>query len=262
MDISEISLVQAAVHEYLPDTIINFAAHRNANTAESQRDNKRGSAWMTNVVGAENLSKVCRTYGIYLLHISSDLVFGGKEEKKGPYAENDIPENDPENLTWYGWTKRLAEQAVMTNSKNSCVVRIGNVSKPIYDPSLDYIGKIQWLFDTNNSYPLFFDQQITLTHIPELVNALVGLIDARLNGVIHMASDTVTTPVQVAEYLLRKTRPDKATIKQVSIDDYLKTHPNRYPKHGGLKSQVTQKVLGKNYMPWQGVVDYYIDHAT
>ncbi|TSC88403.1 MAG: dTDP-4-dehydrorhamnose reductase [Microgenomates group bacterium Gr01-1014_16] len=261
MDVSEKESVAQSVTKYQPDTIINFAAHRNANTAELQRGDKNGSAWLANVVGAKNLTEACSTYEIYLLHISSDMVFSGKEGKKGPYSESDIPENDPNDLSWYGWTKRQAEQAVISN-KNACVVRIGNVTKPIYDPRLDYIGKIQWLYDTGNSYPLFCDQNITLTYIPELVDSLIQLIDARMSGIYHVASDDVTTPVELAEYLMSNVRPDRNKVKKASIDEYLNTHPNRYPKDGGLMSQDTQKRLGKKFRSWQRVVDCFVKYAT
>jgi len=208
MDITNKHAVEDAVKQYRPDTILNFAAHRNANTAEIQRGDEEGSAWMINVVGAKNLAEVCNIYRIYLLHVSTDMVFSGKETRKGPYSESDTPENDPNNLSWYGWTKRLAEQAVISN-ENACVVRIGNVTKPIYDPSLDYIGKIQWLYDTGNSYPLFHDQNITLTYIPELVDSMIQLIDARMSGVYHVASDNVTTPVELAKYLMSNVRPNQ-----------------------------------------------------
>ncbi|MCL5795031.1 MAG: sugar nucleotide-binding protein [Patescibacteria group bacterium] len=261
MDVSDKQSVINFIENSQPDIIINFAAHRDANTAELQRNDKNGSAWMANVIGAENLSTVCRKYGIYLLHISTDMVFSGKEERKGPYSEIDTPENNPDNLSWYGWTKRLAEQAIGSD-ENACIVRIGNVSKPIYDPRLDYIGKILWLYDTRNSYPLFFDQTITLTFIPELVNTLVQLIDAKLSGIYHVSTSDTVSPAELAEYLLSQARPRRNKVQTASIDSYLETHPNRYPKHGGLKSQSTQNKLGRRFRSWREVANDFINNAT
>ncbi len=249
------------IEKYKPDTVINFAAHRNANTAELQRDNKNGSAWMTNVVGAENVADLCQRYGMYLLHISTDMVFAGKENKKGPYSEEDIPENNPDNLSWYGWTKRLAEKAV-SSVNNAATVRVGNVTKPIYDPTLDYMGKILWGFDTGNSYPLFSDQNITLTYIPELVKTLIKLTDDRSKGIYHVSSDDVVTPYTLAQDIMSKVRPDRYTIQKASITDFLIKNPRRYPEHSGLRSKNTQMKLGLTYCPWREVVNEFIKKAT
>lgn len=261
MDISKESSVKKIIEEYKPDTVINFAAHRNANTAEDQYNDKTASAWMANVVGAKNLAELSDRYGIYLIHISTDMVFGGYKTRKGPYLENDTPESSLEKLSWYGWTKRLAEKEILSKKINASIVRIGNVTKPIYNPNLDYIGKILWLYDRDKLYPLFDDQQITLTHIPELTLSIVKLIESKLNGVYHVASSDLVTPFQLAEYLLRKARFKEDFVKRTSIDEFLKKTPNRYPKFGGLKSQLTQKKLGIKFMSWQEIVDDFIKHA-
>lgn len=261
MDISNKSSIRKLIEEYKPDTIINFAAHRNANTAEDQCNDKTASAWMTNVIGVKNLAELSGKYEIYLIHISTDMVFSGYETDKGPYSENDTPEDNLKKLSWYGWTKRLAEKEILSKKINASIVRIGNVTKSIYDPSLDYIGKILWLYDRDKLYHLFDDQHITLTHIPELTLSTVKLIESRLNGVFHVASSDLVTPFQLAEYLLLKARSKESIVKRISIDKFLKKMPNRYPKFGGLKSQFTQKKLDIKFMSWQEVVDNFIKYA-
>src|SRR3989344_4917623 len=67
LDISNKSEIKRYIEKYKPETIINFAAHRNANTAEEQRGNKNESAWKSNVVGVNNISSFCSRYGIYLI---------------------------------------------------------------------------------------------------------------------------------------------------------------------------------------------------
>lgn len=261
MDISKESSVRKLIEEHKPDTIINFAAHRNANTAEDQSGIKTASAWMTNVNGAKNLAELSGNYGIYLIHISTDMVFSGYETDKGPYSENDTPENNLEKLSWYGWTKRLAEKEILSKKINASIVRIGNVTKPIYDPNLDYVGKILWLYDKDKLYPLFDDQHITLTHIPDLTQLIVKLVENKLSGIFHVASSDLVTPFQLAEYLLLKARSKESIVKRTSIDEFLKKMPNRYPKFGGLKSQFTQEKLGIKFRSWQEIVDNFIKYA-
>lgn len=257
MDISKKSEVARYVEKYRPEVIINFAAHRNANTAEEQREDKKGSAWKSNVVGVDNISSFCGHYGIYLIHISTDMVFSGYEDNKGPYDEESVTEEDISRLSWYGWTKKLGEEFVRSK-KNSAIIRIANITRPVYDPTLDYVGKLLWLYDSDKLYPMFNDQFATLTYIPHITEAILILIEKKLNGIFHIGSTNLFTPDQLTNYLFSRMKLKKISIKGVSIDEYLKDKPNRYPKHGGLKSIKTQKRLGLKFSTWEEIVDDFV----
>ncbi len=260
MDISKKSSINRYVEKYKPDVIINFAAHRNANTAEEQRKNKKGTAWKTNVQGTKNIISIGKKNGIYTIHISTDMVFSGRIKDKGPYHELHKPKRSSSKLSWYGWTKLLAED-IVGSYDGGAIVRIGNVTKPIYDPNLDYLGKILWLFDNKKLYPLFDDQFITLSYLPDVNRSLIALIKNKMRGVFHVASTNLLTPHDLAEQLIYKARKTKGKVKKISIEEYLRAYPNRYPKYGGLKSEYTQKKLGIKFPSWQKIVDNFIKHA-
>lgn len=260
MDISKMSSISRYVGKNKSDIIINFAAHRNANTAEEQRMDKKGSAWRTNVEGTKNIVSISKKSGIYLIHISTDMIFSGYLEDKGPYHEFDKPKKNMSRLSWYGWTKLLAEHSVRSYN-GGAIVRIGNVTKPIYDPSLDYVGKILWLFDNKKLYPLFDNQFITLSYLPDVSKIIFALIKNKVSGVFHVASSDIVTPYELAKHLLYKARKSKGKVKKISIDEYLSIYPNRYPKHGGLKSVFTQQKLGIKFPTWQKIVDNFVKYA-
>jgi len=262
MDITDLLSLKKNIDMYRPDVIVNFAAHRNANTAEEQRGNKTASAWMVNVEGVKNLVKLCKFKKIRLIQISTDYVFGGRKDKKGPYSEEELPEKNKKRLSWYGWTKRLAEKVVLEGGINNCVVRIGNVVKPVYDPKLDYVGKVLWLYDQNKLYPIFDNQFLTLSYVPEISKALMNLLNSKkIGGVFHVASCDSTTPFDMAEYLLLKSRSKKGIIKRSDIDKFSRNNPNRYPKYGGLKTKNTQSKLKIEFSSWKKIVDEFIKHA-
>lgn len=260
LDVSKAQSVDRYIKKNNPSIIINFAAHRNANTAEEQRNNKKGTAWKANVDGTKNLVSVAKKKGIYTIHISTDMVFSGHSRDKGPYSEIQNPKKNPYRLSWYGWTKLLAEREVQSYD-GAAVIRIGNVTKPIYDPALDYVGKILWLHDQKKLYSLFDDQFITLSYLPDLGRAIVTLIKNKISGVFHVASGDLLTPFDMAEYLLFKTRKEKSVVKRTSIDEFLKKVPNRYPKYGGLKSVKTQEKLGLKFESWREIVDNFIKYV-
>ncbi len=257
LDILNVSQLINKFKDLSPEIVINFAAHRDANSAELQRGDMQGSVWNTNVKGVENLSKICKEYDSFFIHISTDMVFSGSRNNPGPYNEKTKPEMRLENLSWYGWTKAEGERVLASNKKNA-IIKVGNVTNILYDPKLDYVGKILYLFDRNKLYPLFNDQYLTLTYIPSLFEVIEALIRKKINGVFHVASKNVFTPYELGEYLIKEIRDKTGVVKRVSIDDYLKAYPNRYPQYGGLLAEETARQLGVKLFDWKQIIDPFI----
>lgn len=243
--------------KHKPDIVVNFAAHRNANTAQEQIHDKNGTAWRSNVLGVKNIVSQCKMNGIYLVHISTDMVFSGSSVHKGPYGENDKPILSTKLLSWYGYTKLLGERYVQNSYKDAAIVRIANVTKPTMRPDWDYLGKICYLYENTKLYPLFDDQYITITYIPSVVDVIAKLLDKRLSGIFHVASRDLTTPFDVGEYTLYKVYGVKKLVKGSKIENYLKHDQNRYPKHGGLRTELTQKRLQVHLDSWKEIVDKF-----
>ncbi len=257
LDLLNVEQLKKTFDQFVPEVVVNFAAHRDANSAELQRNDLGRSAWKTNVEGVNNLSKISSEYGSFLIHISTDMVFPGSKNNPGPYDENDQPETKPENLSWYGWTKAQAEE-ILKNT-NSAIIRIGNVTQPVYDPKLDYVGKILYLFDKNKLYPLFNDQYLTLSYIPSIFETIEILIKNKTVGIFHTSSKNTFNPYELGEYLIEKARGKKGVVRGISIDEYLRKWPNRYPKYGGLLAEKTTSKLGIKLLDWKEIVDLFIE---
>ncbi|MCC4907852.1 bifunctional dTDP-4-dehydrorhamnose 3,5-epimerase family protein/NAD(P)-dependent oxidoreductase [Microbacterium sp. cx-59] len=88
------------------DTIINAAAYTAVDTAETPTG--RTAAWAANVTGLTSLAGIATTYGITLVHVSSDYVFDGT--KPGPYTETD----PLSPLGVYGQTKAAGDAIAAT----------------------------------------------------------------------------------------------------------------------------------------------------
>lgn len=256
LDILNVNQLNNVFKDISPEIVINFAAHRDANSAELQRNNLNGSVWKTNVKGVGNISKVCQECGSFFIHISTDMVFSGSRDNLGPYDEKTKPETGLENISWYGWTKAEGERVIINNK--SAIIRVGNVTNALYDPKLDYVGKILYLFDRKELYPLFSDQYISLTYIPSMFEIIEALIKKKNNGVFHVASKNIFTPYELGEYLISEIRGKTGVVKRISIDDYLKVSPHRYPKYGGLLAEETSKQLGVKLLDWKQIIDPFI----
>jgi len=262
LDITNLEAVKRYFAIHGPTVVINLAAHRNATTAEKQRGDKLGSVWKTNVEGARNLAWLCHDSGAFLIHISTDYVFSGVAINPGPYTEEEKPEVNDALLSWYGITKREAEREVQSILTRPAIIRINNVTRPNNTLELDYIGKILWLYRQQKLYPLFNDQIITLTYIPFLTEIFKRLMLKPQAGIFHAASTNSCTPFELARYSLDLLDQNQEVVRGVSIDSFLEKNPGRYPKLGGLKTEITQKKLGLEFIDWQEMVALFIKKET
>lgn len=254
LDITDQKSVENFLKLYKPDVIIHFAAFTDVSKAEEERGNKSGPCWIVNVEGTANLISAA-SYQPYFIYISTDVVFSGNKDKPGPYTEDFPPEQDEKLLSWYGWTKKEAENLISNNLENWAILRISNPSRAKYGLKLDYVRKILTLFDTGKLYPLFNDQYLTLTFIDEVTESLKILLQKRPAGFFHVSSNNIFTPYKLANYLIEETRGVKNAARPISIESFLRNNPARYPRFGGLKVGKTQQLLNLRFKSWEEAIN-------
>ena len=252
LNITDETSVKKYLEKHNPDWIINFAAYTDVNGAEQQRGDESGLCWQVNVNGVSSLLKNYKSKNF--IQISTDMVFDGTENNPGPYAEDATPPDTYENLTWYGWTKNRAENEVQ--KYGGTIVRIIYPVRSNYSGKLDYIRGPLFKIASGKMHPLFSDQQISISYINEITEALRSIIQEDHHGVFHISSDT-TTPFDLISKVLVELGEDPSQLKQSSVKDFLKSNgPSyRYPIYGGLKSLSTEKELDLHFSTWQSVVE-------
>tara|TARA_B100000900_G_scaffold415434_1_gene445296 strand:+ start:3625 stop:4488 length:864 start_codon:yes stop_codon:yes gene_type:complete len=114
LDITDHSAVKDFVESNNINAIINCAAYTAVDTAASEPE----LADAINHLAVANFSKIAKDKNIKLVHISTDYVFDGTQNK--PYMENDTP--NPQSI--YGQTKLDGELAMQKiNPANSIIIR-------------------------------------------------------------------------------------------------------------------------------------------
>ncbi|WP_159018805.1 dTDP-4-dehydrorhamnose reductase [Algibacter sp. L3A6] len=113
LDITDINSVQNIFETEQFDYCINCAAYTNVEQAEKTPK----IAFDVNAEGVKNLAKVCKEYGVVLIHVSTDYVFDG--EKKTPYTVTD--EANPINE--YGKSKLKGENYIKEVLEKYFIVR-------------------------------------------------------------------------------------------------------------------------------------------
>ncbi|OGD83324.1 hypothetical protein A2572_04630 [Candidatus Collierbacteria bacterium RIFOXYD1_FULL_40_9] len=240
------------LQEHNPDWIINFAAYTDVNGAENQRGDESGLCWQINVDGVSSLLKNYKSNNF--IQISTDMVFEGSKENPGPYDENSKPPENYDNLTWYGWSKNRGEKLVL--DRGGTVVRIIYPVRANFAGKLDYIRGPLFKIASGKMHPLFSDQQISITYINELTQALKTIIAGDHHGIFHVSSDT-TNPFDLISKVLSEIGEDPQQLKPSSVVEFLKTQgpAYRYPLYGGLKSKQTEEILDLHFSTWQTVVE-------
>ena len=243
------------------DVCVNFAAFTNVDEAEKQRDDKKGLVWVLNVEGAKKFAKVCHDFERFLIHISTDFVFPGTEEKPGPYEEDAETPKSPSEISWYGWTKLEGERRVMEECPESAIVRI---SYPYYaapyEQKTDFAKKIVELYDKEELYPLFEDQVVSVLYVDDIVEVIEKLAEKKLPGIYHAVSADQATYYDFGSYLVKKYKGKDAVLpRKGSMKEFLKA-PDRTPRPrmGGLRTEKTQERLGIKFRTWKESVDEFV----
>lgn len=97
-----------------PNVIVNAAAYTLVDKAEEEND----LALKINYESIKEISTYCYKNNITLVHFSTDYVFDGKSEKP-------IKESHPTNpINFYGYTKELADNAIVNSRCNHFIFRI------------------------------------------------------------------------------------------------------------------------------------------
>jgi len=267
LDITDKSEIKAVIESYNFSAVVNFAAFTNVGKAEEEKDDKEGDCWQVNVEGVRNFTEAIKPHKerIHFIQISTDMVFPGSLEDPGAYEETHPPESDSSKLNWYGFTKSEAERVVGDVLGNSgTILRIIYPVRARFEAKLDYLRKFLKLYDAGKLYPVFSDQQISITYIDEACHAIDKIIIEGHKGIFHASSSDITTPYELVTYLLDKTRGVKDAPKAISLEEHLtKTGSSlyRYPKFGGLKVDITEAKLGIKFSTWKEIVDKLISQG-
>jgi dTDP-4-dehydrorhamnose reductase len=167
VDIRDGAMVRRVMAEVRPDTVIH--------TAYNKADTGAHSAI---TLGSANVAAATVAQGARLIHLSTDVVFGGT---RGWYRERDAP--DP--VTDYGKAKAEAEQAVLLVAPEALLVR----TSLIYglagdDPHSRFVldgaraGRRVTLFVDEHRCPIF---------VGDLAQALLELVSLEVRGPLHVA---------------------------------------------------------------------------
>ncbi len=265
VDITDPNQVLEAIKSFPGEYIINFAGATLVDEIEKtrpqnpfdQKQLEQNIAYKVNVLGTRNIVEACRETGKFPVFISTGFVFDGKN---GPYQETDPIAKDPDEISWYAWTKVLAELEVGGSGIRNLVIRISYPFRSAYEEKLDFARTFLKLYDEVKTrkrdafYPIFADQSLTPTFIDDLPAAVSTLTQQNAEGLYHLGSPSITSPYEFCCELLKVARKEQNPEIMVpigSLVNFQNEHPEiaKRPLKGGEKVDKITK-LGFTPTSW------------
>ena len=177
LDMTDTASVAALVGSEGVDVIVNCAAYTNVDAAE---DNPV-LAEKLNCTAVEGLAKVAADAGAFLVHISTDYVFGGET------FSSPIPETcAPSPLGVYGRSKLAGEEAVMRSGCEFAIIRTAWLYSEF---CRNFLKTMLTLFDTRGSVSVVDDQRGTPTYAYDLAELIMKVIENPRTGIFHFTDE-------------------------------------------------------------------------
>lgn len=165
LDITDIDALRTVVTENKIECIVNCAAYTNVDKAESDEESCR----KLNALAPHNLAKVMKEVNGFLIHISTDYVFGGdpyntpcREEQKGT----------PTGV--YGQTKLEGEENIIATGCKYVIIRTAWLYSEF---GKNFVKTMLSLIATKPKLNVVFDQVGTPTYAYDLAVAIRAVID-------------------------------------------------------------------------------------
>jgi dTDP-4-dehydrorhamnose reductase len=243
VDVRDAARLLAFVQDAAPQFVINCAAYTAVDRAESEPD----AAFAINAAGAGNVARACASSGARLIHISTDFVFGGDNDR--PYRENDTPA--PINV--YGASKLDGEQLVLEVLAQSCVLR---VSWLFGDSSSSFVAKILERARRGEQLRVVDDQVGCPTSADGAADVLFRLIEAPrwLAGLYHYCGSPATTWCRFAQEIVREAAQSgvlRTAVPVVSIATSQLAAAARRPAYSVLDATRLTAQLGIDGDDWR-----------
>lgn len=230
MDLTNLVAVAQFVRKMRPQIIIHAAALANLDTCEAQKD----LAWRTNVDAARMMAAVARELSCRLIHISTDMVFDGK---KGNYAEED----GLEPISYYGYSKHAAEEAVLRAYPEALVVRVALLFGFAAAGGNSFSAEIYHRLRAGQKVKVFADQYRTPIWAGNAAPAIMELAQSERAGILHVGGTERLSRADFARELARQLGADLNLLDAVSMHDVNWLVPR--PQDVSLNTSRARKIL-------------------
>lgn len=195
LDIEKKDAVNQFFEQHNFDYCINTAAYTNVEKAESEAN----AAFNINAEGVRNLSEACNNRDVVLVHISTDYVFDGNQDR--PYLETD--KTNPINV--YGASKLKGEEYIQKICKRYFIFRTSWLYSQY---GHNFLNTVLKFIKEGKSLTITTEQTGTPTNANDLATAVLTVICTESNafGLYHFSNEGEATWYDFAEAIFNSNK--------------------------------------------------------
>lgn len=243
LDITDKSQVMEVICENNPDIVINSAAYTDVDGCEENQE----IAYAVNGEGVKNLALACREIDCTLVHISTDYIFNGKNDR--PWVEDD--EVGP--ISVYGKSKLKGEEAILEILDKFFIVR----TAWLYGINGKNFPKTMLELSENHSeITVVYDEVGTPTYTPDLAGAICELIESEKYGVYHITNSGSCSWCEFARCIFDIAQKDVKVIP-VTASEFARPAPR--PSYSVLENKNLVKNGFKPLRNYKEAIKEYVE---
>ena len=198
IEVTDRSSIQQALAKHRPEMIINTAAFHQVDDCEADPD----MAFQVNALGARNVAAAALELGARLVHLSTDYVFGGEDERRTtPYTESDIPV--PPNT--YGKSKLAGENSVRDICPRHFIIRTSGLfgAAGARGKGGNFVETVLRLARERDELRIVDDQVFSPTYARDLAKKIARLITTEDYGTFHITNRGACSWYEFASRILK-----------------------------------------------------------
>ena len=225
------------------DIIVNCAAYTAVDDAESNTE----ISFSINSDAVESLGKLVEKYDKYLIHISTDFVFGDDSDK----LLSESSETNP--LSVYGESKLKGEELLAGTNGRFSIIRI-QWTYGRY--GINFISKILNLAAKFDSLKIVDDQIGSPTCTEDVAKAISCFIEKQPTGLFHFASNGYVSRYDTAKYIFETLNINKE-LNACSSDDF--PAPAQRPENSRFDCSKIDKILDFKRPDWRDSLKKFLN---
>ena len=246
LDITDLAAVRDVVKTHHIEAIVNCAAYTNVDAAESNET----LAEKLNAVAPENLAIAIKEAGGWLVHISTDYVFG-KEPYNTPCREEQ--EGTPTGI--YGATKKQGEQRIMATGCQYMIIRTAWLYSEF---GKNFCKTMLNLTATKPQLKVVFDQCGTPTYALDLATAIVSILRNPKAGIYHYSNEGVCSWYDFTQMIATYAGLTECDIQPCHSDEF--PSPVKRPSYSVLDKTKIKEAFGIRIPYWTESLKRCIDN--
>jgi dTDP-4-dehydrorhamnose reductase len=206
-DLSERETAIALIQRCSPEWVIHCAAETNVDRCQEDP----ALAFKMNRDMARWIAQATRSSGAYLIHVSTDAVFGGRGEG---YVEGD----DPQPINVYGQSKLEGERAVLDEDPEAVIVRTNFYGWNAKNKS----SLAEWFLshlERKEPCPGFTDVYVKLMLVNQLIDIFLRILERELSGIFHVVGGDCVSKYAFGVRLAQVFGLESDLIEPASVDE-------------------------------------------